>query len=354
MTATEPGGKDTAAATARAESSVRMMTYLYGSVLTQLLATAAELKVADLLSERPHTAEEVALHTATDSGAMFRVLRALASAGVFTEVTPGTFASNALGDTLRADTPGSLRELARLVGSPETHRTLAGLDHSVRTGETAFDLVHDTDWWSYLAATPRLAEIFHGAMGEVSNQVHAAAIRTHDLSGTRRLIDVGGGHGQLVAALLRRHPETRGVVFDLPEVVAGAAGTAEVAGVAERVETVAGDFFTEVPTGGDVYVLSWILHDWSDAEATAILSNVRRAMASGGRVVVIDTVIPNGDGATLGKLLDIVMLAQHGGRERTEAEFLQLLETAGLVHLETKEISPWPTGLIVAATAQEK
>lgn len=332
------------------ETAAQMLSLLYAGLLTQVLATAAELGIADLLSNGPRTVAELATGSGTHAPSLHRALRALAGAGVFVETAPRTFALTPLGERLRTDADGSMRHMARLVGRPETHRTLASLDHSLRTGEPAFDREYRTDWWSYLNAHPAHAEVFYGAMGDVSRQVHAATVRTLDLGGANQIVDVGGGHGHLMAALLCAHPNLTGVVFDRPEVVAQATGTLRKQGVADRATAVGGDFFEAVPGGADVYILSWILHDWPDDQAVAVLSNVRRAMPEGGRVLIVDTVIPEGNAPHLGRLLDIVMLAQHGGRERTELEFAALLEKAGLTHIDTREIAPWPTGLIVGGT----
>ncbi|MBF9134456.1 methyltransferase [Plantactinospora sp. S1510] len=331
---------------------IRMVQMLYGGLLSQLLAVAAELRLADLVTDGPVPVDELAVRTGSDGPSLHRVLRALAAAGVFTEVTPGTFGSTPLAETLRTDDRGSLRDLARLVGTTETHRTLAELSHSVRTGRPAFDRVHGADWWSYLDAHPELSETFHAAMGGAARQARAAAVEAYDLSDRRRLVDVGGGHGYLVAALLQRYPELSGVVFDRPEVVTGAGPVLAEAGVDHRAELVAGDFFGgRVPADGDAYLLSWILHDWDDERAVEILLTVRRAMPAGSELIVFDTIIPSGDEPHPGKLLDIVMLAQHTGRERTEAEFRALLTRAGLTLVEVRLLPDTPTGVLVAVSA---
>jgi ubiquinone/menaquinone biosynthesis C-methylase UbiE len=328
---------------------VAVLRLLYGGLLAQLLAVAAELELADLVADGPVPADRLAARTGTDPRALYRVLRALASAGVFTETAPGTFGTTALAATLRRDGAGSLRDLARLVGSAETHTTMAALTYSVRTGRPAFDQAYGADWWSYLAHHPDLAQIFHGAMGGAARAARAAAVEALDLSDRRCLVDLGGGHGYLVADLLHRNPTLTATVFDRPEVVTGAPKVLAEAGVADRATAVGGDFFAAVPAGADAYLLSWILHDWDDDVAAKILSTVRRAIAPEGRLYVLDTVLPPGDQPHPGKLLDIVMLAQHTGRERTDAEFRTLLHRTGFRHLETKTLEDAPTGVVVAA-----
>lgn len=341
---------DTTGTSGTAPPSVQMMQLLYGSLVAHLVTVVAELGVADLVADQPRPVEELAGSTGTNPDALYRALRTLAGQGVFTEVTPRTFGLTPLAATLRTGGSGSLRDYARYWGLPERQRAFAELGYSVRTGRSAFAHVHGIDWWSHLAANPQQDALFNDVMGYLARQLHAAAIEAYDLSDVRRLVDVGGGHGHLVATIVRRYPGLSAVVFDQPHVVAGAEVVLAEAGVGDRVELVGGDFFDSVPVGGDAYVLSMILHDWSDVEAAAILGNVRAAMDPTGRILVIDTVIPEGDTAHFGKLMDIVMLACLTGRERTEAEFAALFESAGLRHAETRTTSS-PTSVIVATPA---
>ena len=339
---------DTTGTSGTASPSVQMMRLLYGSLVPHLVTVVAELGVADLVADQPRPVAELAASTGTNPDALYRVLRTLAGQGVFTEVAARTFGLTPLAATLRTGGSGSLRDYARYWGLPERQRAFAELGYSVRTGRSSFAHVHGIDWWSHLAANPQQGALFNDVMGYLARQLHAAAIEAYDLSDVRRLVDVGGGHGHLVATIVRRYPGLSAVVFDQPHVVAGA--EAVRAEVGDRVEFVGGDFFDSVPAGGDVYVLSMVLHDWSDVEAAAILGNVRAAMDPAGRILVIDTVIPDGDTAHFGKLMDIVMLVCQTGRERTEAEFVALLESAGLRHIETRATSS-PTSVIVATPA---
>ena len=326
---------------------VGMMRMLHAPLVTQLVVVAAELGLADLVAERPRTVEDLAARLDVLPDPLYRVLRALASVGVFREVSSRTFGTTPLAGTLRQGAPGSMRAWARLWGVPQRTAAIGALLHSVRTGEPSFDHVHGRTWWEHLAANPEQGTVFSDAMGDLSRQLHAAAVETYDLSGVRRLVDIGGGKGYLVATILRRYPEMTAIVYDQPSTVAKAGPVLAEAGVADRVEVVGGDFFSSVPEGGDAYLLSMILHDWDDEQSTTILTNIRRAMDPDGRVLVIDAVLPEDDSPHDGKLRDIIMLALHPGRERTEAEFADLFERSGLRHKETNAVTG-STGLLVA------
>jgi hypothetical protein len=323
--------------------SMQMMALLYGSVLGRLVSVVAEFGVADLCVDGPRHVDELAVAVDADPDTLYRMLRALASAGVFTEVAPRSFALTDLAATLCSEVPGSMRAHARNWGSSEYLHTLLGLGGALRTGKPSFDTHHGVDFWSYLGVHPRRAQVFDRAMGDRARQIGAAVLAVCDLSGVRRLVDVGGGQGHLVAAVLDRHPGIDAVVLDRPEVVAGAA---EVVG--DRATAVGGDFFTAVPPGADRYVLSSVLHDWEDDDAVTILRVVRDAMDPAGRLLVLETVLPEGDEPHLGKLLDVLMFALVGGRERTAREYAALLGRAGL-RLEEIVPTATPVGVLVAA-----
>lgn len=325
----------------------QMMQLLYSALVTQMITVVAELGIADLVSERPCPVSELAAATDTNPDALYRVLRALASQGVFTEVAPRTFGITPLAGTLRTGVPGSLRDSARYFGLRARQQAFGELERSVRTGRAAFHELNGVDFYTYLSARPDDRAIFDRAMGNVARQVHAAAIETYDMSGVRRVVDVGGGHGHLIAALLRRYPDMHGVVFDRPEVLSGARRVLSDAGVQDRAEVVGGDFFEAVPSGADVYILSWVLMDWDDAKAVALLRTVRRAAEPNGVTLVLNSVLPEGDVPHPGKLTDVVMLALLPGRERTEAEFRTLFEAAGLSHKATLSTGS-PTSVLVA------
>lgn len=325
----------------------RMLGFQNGLRLAHLLYSVAEMGVADQLVAGPLPVDEIAKRVDAHPGTLYRAMRAIASRGVFTEVAPNTFALNTMAETLRSDIPGSLRDHFRYEGQSALQQAYAALGHSIRTGQSAFEHVHGTDRFSYLTARPELGQVFNSAMGEIVSHLQSVAVASYDLSGIRRIVDIGGGHGYLVARILQRYPEMHGVVFDLPEVAPGAIEVLTEAGVIDRSETVGGDYLSSVPAGADAYVISHVVHQLSDAEATTVLKNIREVMDPAGRVVILDPVIPEGDVPHPGKFLDIVMLALTPGRERTEAEFASLFQAAGLRHVETVALSA-PSSVIVA------
>jgi hypothetical protein len=328
--------------TSSAPPPMQMLEMLYGGLATQLLSVAAELGIADALAGERRDVDDLARRCGAHAGALYRTMRALAGLGVVTEAAPRTFALTPLGQTLRGDAPGSLRELARDVGGRTRLLAYSQLAHSVRTGQPAFDQAHGTSMWSYLQAHPQEVELFGKAMGNLAAHAHATAFSNFDLSGVRRLVDVGGGEGYLLATLLPRYPELAGVLFDEPHVVSGAARVLESAGVADRVEVTGGDVFSSVPGGGDLYVLSSILFSYEDTEARTILTNIRQAMDPAGRVLVLEPILPEGDTTHPGTLLDVCQLALHRGGVRGEADFAALFSSSGLRLAEARQM--WPTG----------
>lgn len=332
------------------QSTVQMLEFHSGLRMAHILSVIAEIGVADQVTDGPLGVEELAERTGTNADALYRVLRAAASKGVFTELSPRTFGLTPLAATLRSDVDGSLRDVFRLQGQPCMQEAYAAIGHSVRTGEPAFEHVHGTTLFSYLTELPELSELFSRAMGNATRQIQRPVIDSYDLSGVRRLIDIGGAHGHLVAAILSRYPEMNGVVFDLPNVVPGAAEVLTEAGVADRAEMIGGDYLRAVPAQGDAYTISHVLHQVSDAQAVTVLTNIRKVMAPAGRVLVIDPVIPEGDLPHPGKFMDITMLTLTPGRDRTEPELADLFEQASLRHVETVALSA-PSSVVVALAA---
>lgn len=329
---------------------VRIMGMLQAPLVTQALAVAAELGIADLVAEGPRSVEDLAAEVKADPDGLYRLLRALAGSGVFSEVSPRTFASTALAEPLREGGEGSLRNAARMWGMPERQGAIGALLHSVLTGEPSFPHLYGISWWEHLAARPDQAAVFAAAMGDLSKGLHAAACDAYDLSHVGELVDIGGGHGYLVATLLRRYPALRATVFDQPDVVRHAPDVLAGAGVADRAQVVGGDFFAGVPEGADAYLMSMVLHNWDDAQSVAVLTHIRQAMGPGSELLVIDPVVPEGDAPHVGKLSDLVMLTLHPGQERTEADFAALFARAGLRLRETREVAA-STGLLVAVPA---
>jgi hypothetical protein len=305
---------------------VRQMTT--GVWTAQALWAAASLGVADQLASGPKTREELASATGTLPGPLYRVLRALACVGVFAEQPDGRFVNTPASDTLRSDVPRSLRGYVTFAGQPWHVAAYGELLHSLRTGRPAVERVIGKPIWEFFASDPEQARIFNEGMTGIIAETVGAVSESYDFKGVQTLVDIGGGHGLLLGTLLAAHPNLRGVLFDQPSVVGGAAATFARLGVASRVTAVGGDFFAEVPRG-DAYILSHIIHDWDDEKSIAILRTIHRCAAPKARVLLVEAVIPPGNEFSFGKLLDLEMLALPGGIERTEAEYRGLLEAAG-------------------------
>jgi hypothetical protein len=306
---------------------------LRGSLVTQLIHVAATLGVADLLCDGSKGTHELAAALRVDPEALYRVLRALASVGIFEETDPRWFALTPLAQLLRTDVSGSLRASAMLYGEPWWWRAFGDLLHSVRTGQPAFDHVHGESLFAYLRHAADAATIFNDHQTNMTRQDAAAVVNAYGFRECTTVVDVGGGHGALTAAILKACSWTTAILFDQPAVIEGAKQRLRAEGLTDRCACVAGDFFESVPVGGDAYVLKDIVHDWDDDRATAILYKCRRAIAqapaSSAKLLVVEKVIPPGNAPFPGKLIDITMLLVTGGRERTENEYEALLNKAG-------------------------
>jgi len=300
-----------------------------GTAISTSLSLVAELGIADLLAEGPRNVAELARETDTHPQSLFRVLRLLASQGVFTEVQPEYFALTRLGEFLRSDIPGTMRSWVRMTGMKSWFQAYAEAMHSLRTGEPAFKHAVGVEFFDYMAANTEQGAIFNQAMTDFGQGVSNAVVHGYDFSGLERVIDVGGSHGSLIRAILHAYPEMRGVLFDLPHVAESARQLIAEDGLAQRCDIVGGDFFKAIPAGGDAYLLRWIIHDWDRERALTILENCRSAMRKTARLLLVEAVIPPGNEPHLGKLMDFVMLAGLGGQERTEDEYAHLLNEAG-------------------------
>ena len=302
-----------------------------GALVTQALYVAAKLGVADLLAGGPRPVGELAAETATHERSLYRVLRSLASVGVFRESDPKVFALTPAAEPLRSDAPSSFRNGAVFMGEVWHWNVWGNLMHSVRTGETAWGHTHGVEVFDYFAANPECAAIFNGAMTDMSTGVSPAIVEAYDFSefGAGTIADIAGGHGYMLAQILKGNPNLSGILFDVAPVVEGAGELLEREGVAARAEKVAGDFFKSVP-GADAYVMKHIIHDWDDERALTILKNIREAMKPGARVLVVEAVVPEGDAPHYSKILDLEMLAAPGGVERTADEYAELFRQAGL------------------------
>ena len=312
-----------------ASSGAQLQQLICGHWIAQAIAVAAELGIADLLAEGPRPSDELARATGSHPGALYRLLRALASLGVFTEVEPKRFGLTPMAEGLRGDAPSSQRSRAIQTCSDVQWRTWGQLGYSVRTGQSAFKQVHGMDTWEYRARNPEVNARFNASETSLVTQVANAVASAYDFSGFRKVIDVGGSHGALLIAILSVNPELRAVLFDLPHVVEGAGEPLVAAGLLERCQIIGGDMFQAVPAGGDAYLLSRIIHGWNDDRAMVILANCRRVMGPQSKLLVAEEVIPSGDVASYGKLSDLNMLVSPGGQERTEAEYRALYAAAG-------------------------
>lgn len=290
----------------------------------------AKLKIADLLANGPKPVSELAAATHMNEGALYRVLRAIASLGVFREVSPRTFANTPLSETLRSDVPNSLRDAMLFTSGPLHMRIFTELQYSVETGGTAFKKATGLEPFEFFHRNEEDNQIFNAAMTSISAQLTPPVIEAYDFGASGTLADIGGGHGVLLAMILQKHRGLRGIVCDLPHVVEGARARIESLGLASRCELAGVDFFESVPPA-DSYVMKSVIHDWDDARAIAILRNCAKAMRGpDGKVILIELLISPGNEPDMAKWIDIEMLAMAGGHERTEAEFAELFDKAGL------------------------
>jgi hypothetical protein len=306
----------------------QLVQMIVGSWVSRAIYVAAKLRLADHLAEGPRMAKELAATAGVAPGPLYRLLRALAGVGIFAREADGRFRLNPLAEPLRAGEPESLRALAVMIGE-EQGRCWDDLLETVRTGETAFDRLYGRPIFDYLSEHPEQAKIFDAAMTGFNGRAMRAMLDAYDLSGVATLADIGGGLGTNLTAALGRYPVMRGLLFDQPHVVARARPRLEAAGVSGRCAIEGGDFFEAVPSGADAYLLGHIVHDWDDAKAGLILDNVRRAMPTSAKLLLVEHVLPEGDGAWFGKFLDVHMMVVLGGLERTKAEYRQLFAAHG-------------------------
>jgi hypothetical protein len=295
----------------------------------QAITAAADLGIADALARGPLSADELATAVNADTDAIRRLLRALISRGIFRQRRDGRYDLTPLGDSLRNDADVSLAGLARFVGSPQHREHWSHLTDALRTGRPVVSALRGKTLFEYLADEPEFAEIFNNAMTSLSELAIASVIAGYDFSRYATVVDVGGGHGRLLAAILGAAPHSRGILVDLPEVVAGAGAVLEEYHVADRVRVVEGSFFDAVPDGGDAYVLKNVIHDWPDDDAVRILGNVRKAAAAGKNVLLVELVLPGHNREFPGNWADLEMLLVADARERGAAEYGRLLSRAG-------------------------
>lgn len=308
--------------------SAQVLQMAFGNLVSCCVYHAARLGIADLLSGGPKSAADLAAATRTNADALYRVLRALASMGMFQETELGVFALTPLAESLRSDAPDSVRAMVLFVGDHIHTSTQADMAYSLETGARAFDHVFGKPPFEYLADHPEDAKRFDDAMTAHSAMSIRAIVEAYDFSPFESVADVGGGQGHLLAAILDKHERPRGILFDLPHAIEHARGKGLLP--ANRCELVSGDFFERVTPGAGAYILKHIIHDWDDDSARRILVALRRAMPENGKLLIAEMILPGMNEPGFAKLLDIEMLLIPGGRERTTDEYRALLASAGL------------------------
>lgn len=312
------------------EAQLLLNQLLFGKQLTYCLSGVARLGVADHMSATPMAIDEIAAKTGAHAPSLYRAMRLLASLGVFKEEPGKRFALTQAGEFLKSDVPGTMRYFAMMFGDEWTTRAYERFTDCLRTGQNGVTMAYGKHVFELLAERPDQLQTFQAAMTSGSRMAGKAVGNAYDFSGIKRLADVGGGHGALLASILRRYPEMQGVLFDLPETVAGVPED-QFAGCDGRIAIEAGSFFERVPDGCDAYIMKHIVHDWSDEHCRTILRLMREKLPKDGRVLLCEMVVTDDPGPTPAKLLDIEMLVMTvGGKERTEDEFRDLFASSGL------------------------
>lgn len=306
-----------------------MLQLITGYWVSQAVGVVARLGVPDHLAAGPRGSDDLARAVGAHPQALYRVLRTLASIGVFCQPDPGVFGLTPLGETLRSDTPGSVRDFAIAETAYGHWQPWGRFLDSVKTGKPMSREALGIELWQWYGENPEEAEFFSRAMGNLSALAASELVRVYDCATARTIVDVGGAHGILLAAALRANPNARGILFDLPHVIATAAEAVAAQGIAERCELVGGDFFDAMPAGADLHLLKQIVHDWDDEHAARLLTNCHRALAPGGKLLLVEMVLPPDNRPSAVQPMDLNMLAMLGGRERTEAEYRGLLDGAG-------------------------
>jgi hypothetical protein len=312
--------------------------------LTQMIYVAARLGIPDLLIDGPKTVDALAVAVDAHPSALYRLLRALAGVGIFAEDRLSNFALTPLAELLRSDVTGSFRPFVLSYGESWWWNAWGSLLHSIQTGETAFNYVHGRSLFEYLDQDAQAAKVFNANMTSMTTGEAQYIVAAYDFSGTRVLVDVGGGHGALTAAILKTYANIRAVLFDLPSLVAGARTWLDTRGIEDRCEVIGGNFFESIPQDGDTYLLKDVLHNWEDDQAVAILKKCHAFMPPSAKLLVIERIIPPGNTPSPGKLIDISMLVMTGGRERTEPEYRALLQMAAF---RVQDILPSESGISI-------
>ncbi|MFQ5700793.1 MAG: methyltransferase [Acidobacteriota bacterium] len=308
---------------------VQLIQMATGYWVSRIVFVAAKLGLADLLADEPRSAADLAGPTGTHARSLHRLMRTLAGLGILSEGADRRFSLAPLGEALKIGAPGSARSTILSLAGQWAWRAWEEFPHCVETGDTAMEKAWGMPVFEFLAKHPREASYFSEAMVGIHGQEPPAIAAAYDFSGCETIVDVGGATGNLLTTVLAGYPESRGVLFDRPHVVRDAPALIARRGLADRIVIEEGSFFERVPAGGDAYLLSHIIHDWSEDQCLAILGNCREAMRPDSRLLIIEFVLPAGNAPHFGKLADMVMLAIPGGEERTEQEYGALVEKAG-------------------------
>ncbi len=315
----------------------QMLAMIGGFWVARSLYLAAEIGVADVFDGQPKTVAQLAAGTNTDPRSLYRLLRALASVGVFTEVADQTFALTPLGETLGTNNPESMRYTA-IAQMGEDHSLGWGNGlHSLRTGEIAFDQATGMSIWDYYVQHPVLEQKFSRCMSSMGTAIAQAVAASYDFSGFNTIVDVGGAKGSLISTILQANPYLKGILFDLPQIVADVQDDS-------RLQAISGNFFESIPTGGDAYLMRWIIHDWDDEKSSIILKTCHQAMPDHGKLLLVESIIPPGNDPSSAKFVDLIMLLMTGGKERTEAEYRALLRASGF---ELTRVIPTPSAMSI-------
>ncbi len=299
-----------------------------GYWISQAIYAAAKFGIADLLNEGSLSVDELATATGTKPDLLYRLLRALASVGIFAEGDHKRFSLTPLAEPLRSDVQGSQRSLALMMGEDQ-YRAWGNLADTIETGDNAYEKVFGKPIFDHLAEQPEKARIFDDAMTGIHGRETGAIIDAYDFSGINVIADIGGGNGSKISSILQSYPNMQGILFDLPHVVERTRPNIEAAGLSNRCQLVDGDFFQSVPAGADAYIMRHIIHDWDDQKSLTILKNCHGVMLSGNKLLLVESVIPPGNDQFMGKFLDLTMMLIPGGKERTENEYHELYDKAG-------------------------
>ncbi|MGW7274608.1 methyltransferase [Streptomyces sp. NPDC054864] len=336
--------------TARLQLRAALTERIGGYMTAHALGMVADLGMADLIKDGLRSSAELAAETGTHERSLYRVLRMLAAVGITTEPEPGRFGLTEVGALLRSDHPDSLRAFTRVFCSPMWFTAWQGLDGVLATGGPVFSQAEGADFYTALAADTEFSALFHEAMGEESRVAAARVAAAYDFSRTTKVVDLGGGDGTLLAAVLTTHPHLSGTVFDSPNGVADAPMVLGKAGVADRCEVRPGDFFQDIPGDGDLYVIKSVLQDWDDEDALALLRSCRSAIPESATLLIVGTVLPEAPSAdqAVAYFTDVNMMVMAGGRERTESEFRSMLTQTGFTVRSVRFGAAGPLSMIQA------